>query len=303
MYKGVNIVALSETSLTNMNSGEGGSNTVDIKQYIKNNEKYPYVSGQAMRHYIKSAIRRMSNVASCVPNNEGETCGNVAECELCDLFGFMTTIKGMGAKTRVSPVKVSAAMGLLKMDENSNLDLLTRKKSNEEGKSSGDMVNVELSANIYRYGVSIDAARVGALEEVKNDDILKYTVEIKNVVSDEVKKQRIVKVLEGVRNITDYSKQSRLLTDFTPDFVLISLDNNYTHRLQKAIEMDDNRRIDVKRLTQIVKEMLGSGSKVLFGSISGCVENLDEVIEAMKGLGIESLSVKEAFDKAIELIK
>lgn len=302
MFKGLNIVALSETSLTNMNSGEGGSNTVDIKQYIKNNEKYPYVSGQAMRHYIKSAIRRISDSISCVPDNDGQTCGKIAECEICDLFGFMTTIKGKGAVTRVSPVKVSAAMGLLNMEENSNLDLLTRKKITDEGKSSGDIVNVELTTNIYRYGVSIDSERVGAIEEVKSDDILNHKVQLVNQISVDEKRSRIRKVLEAVRNITDYSKQSRLLTDFTPDFVLISLDKNYTHRLQKAIEIDENKNVNIDRLSQIVKEVLDSGSKVLFGSISGCVNNLEEVKKALINIGIEHMSVKEAFDRAIELI-
>lgn len=302
MYKGINIVALSETSLTNINSGEGGSNTVDIKQYIKNNEKYPYVSGQAMRYYLKSAIRRMSDSKSCIPNNEGETCGRVAECEICDLFGFMSTVKGKGARTRVSPVKVSAAMGLLRMDENSNLDLLTRKKTNDDGKSSGDIVNVELSTNIYRYGISIDVARVGSEEEVKSDDVLKYVVEIKDRVSQDIKKDRIVKTINAVRNITDYSKQSRLLTDFTPDFVLISLDKNYTHRLQKAIEIDESKNINIERLKGIIEELISAESKVLMGSISGCVRNLDEVKEALKGMKVECLSVKEAFDKAIELL-
>lgn len=302
MYKGINIVALSETSLTNMNSGEGGSNTVDIKQYIKNNEKYPYVSGQAMRHYLKSAIRRMSDSISCIPDNDGQTCGKVVECELCDLFGFMTTVKGKGAVTRVSPVKVSAAMGLLKMEENSNLDLLTRKKMSDDGKNSGDIVNVELSTNVYRYGISIDAARVGAMEEVKSDDILNHKVEIADVISSEEKRKRIADVIEAVRNITDYSKQSRLLTDFTPDIVLISLDKNYTHRLQKAIEIDDCKNVNVERFTQIVKEVMESGSKVLFGAISGCVNNLDEIKSALKEMGIEIMSVKEAFDMAAELI-
>lgn len=302
MYKGINIIALSETSLTNMNSGEGGSNTVDIKQYIRNNEKYPYVSGQAMRHYIKSSIRRLSNNESCIPDNEGQTCGKVAECELCDLFGYMTTIKGKGAVTRVSPVKVSAAMGLLKMDENSNLDLLTRKKMNEDGKNSGDIVNVELSANIYRYGISIDVARVGAEEEVKNNDILNHTIDIVNRVDDDVKKERVRKVLDGVRNITDYSKQSRLLTDFTPDFVVISLDNNYTHRLQKAIEIDENRNVDINRLTEIASELLDCGSKVLFGAISGSINNLDSVKSALESIGIKSLSVREAFEQAKQSI-
>ena len=56
--KGVNIVWLSKTDLTNLNAGEGETNYIDIKKFKKEGKEFPYVSGQAMRFYIKEAIRR-----------------------------------------------------------------------------------------------------------------------------------------------------------------------------------------------------------------------------------------------------
>ncbi|RLF41001.1 MAG: type I-B CRISPR-associated protein Cas7/Cst2/DevR, partial [Thermoplasmata archaeon] len=92
--KGIEIVWLSQTDLTNLNAGEGEANFIDIKKYKKNGVEYPYVSGQAMRHYFKEAIRRnLDGEYMCVPNDKGETCGNIKDCVGCDLFGFMTTIK------------------------------------------------------------------------------------------------------------------------------------------------------------------------------------------------------------------
>jgi len=80
--KGIEIVWLSKTDLTNLNSGEGESNFIDIKKFKKNGIEYPYVSGQAMRYYIKEAIRRNldENEFMCVPNDKGETCGNIENC-------------------------------------------------------------------------------------------------------------------------------------------------------------------------------------------------------------------------------
>jgi CRISPR-associated protein Cst2 len=119
--KAINAVWMARTDLTNLNSGIGGSNLVDVKKYKFNGIDYPYVSGQAMRHYWKEAIRRLVTVNDyCVANDKGETCGDIANCVLDDLFGFMTTIKrgedtAGGARTRVSPIKMSPAMGLLSL--------------------------------------------------------------------------------------------------------------------------------------------------------------------------------------------
>jgi len=59
-------VWLSETDLTNLNAGEGESNYIDIKKFKKDSIEYPYVSGQAMRFYLKEAIRRdLKNKSIC----------------------------------------------------------------------------------------------------------------------------------------------------------------------------------------------------------------------------------------------
>jgi CRISPR-associated protein Cst2 len=106
--KAINAVWMARTDLTNLNSGIGGSNLVDVKKYKLHGIDYPYVSGQAMRYYWKEAIRRLITPNDyCVANDKGETCGDIAGCILDDLFGFMTTIKkggdtAGGARTRVS---------------------------------------------------------------------------------------------------------------------------------------------------------------------------------------------------------
>ncbi|RLJ02567.1 MAG: type I-B CRISPR-associated protein Cas7/Cst2/DevR, partial [Candidatus Aenigmatarchaeota archaeon] len=59
--KGIEVIWLSQTDLTNLNAGEGEANFIDVKKYKKNGVEYPYVSGQAMRYYFKEAIRRNLN--------------------------------------------------------------------------------------------------------------------------------------------------------------------------------------------------------------------------------------------------
>ncbi|CDG64478.1 CRISPR-associated regulatory protein, DevR family [Methanobacterium sp. MB1] len=298
--KGINIVWLSETDLTNLNAGEGESNYIDVKKYKKNGIEYPYVSGQAMRFYLREAIRRNLNDEDymCIPDDKGETCGDISKCINCDLFGFMTTIKGKGAITRVSPVKVSPAIGLFSFEENSNVDFLTRRHRVTEGtKMEGDIVNVETGTNIYKDGISIDLLRVGAEEEIDEKD---RTSKIGPKIENKEKIYRVKKVIEAISVISDYSKQARLLTDFTPDLVAISFQNIYSHRLQKLFELNEDGTLNKERFNEILEEVSTYSDKMFFGMISGLLTDEDEkwVRKLFEEKEMAIKTPKEALDDA-----
>lgn len=317
--KGISIVWLSKTDLTNLNAGEGETNYIDIKKFKKEGKEFPYVSGQAMRFYIKEAIRRnlKDGEYMCIPDDKGETCGNIKDCILCDLFGFMSTIKKGtpwpgyenghpgGAERRISPVKVSPAIGMLPFDENAVVDFLTRRKlQRQTGELSGDIVNVEVGTNIYKCGISIDVVRVGGDEVIDNEN---RTIKIEYLILPEEQKNRIKKVLEALRYLTDYSKQARLLTDFTPDVLCIAFQNKYSHRLQKLFEFINEdekvvRKLDVRRMEEILRDVSDYSDKILFGMISGIIENEDEVKEVLQKFGIEVKTPKEVIEEAIKYV-
>lgn len=310
--KGISIVWLSETDLTNLNSGEGESNYIDVKKYKSEGMEFPYVSGQAMRYYIREAIRRnLENKYMCVPNDRGETCGNIAECLNCDLFGFMKPFEGEvrgggGADKRTSPVKVSPAMGLLPFEDNSVIDFLTRRHLTE--KLEGDIVNVEIGTNIYKCGMSIDIRSIGGEEQINQE---KRTVNIEYKIPVDERKSRIIKVLEALRFLTDYSKQSRLLTDFTPDCIGIAFQSVYSHRLQKLFSLTgDNGRIertlDIKRFKEILGDVKEYSDMIIFGTISGMLNNQEELDRAYKevmGSSAVIMEPKDAVRGAIEYVE
>jgi CRISPR-associated protein Cst2 len=296
--KGIELVWLTQTNLTNLNAGEGGTNLVDVKKYAKNGIEYPYVSGQAMRFYLREAVRRSLEDGQfmCTPNDKGENCGDHQKCMNCDLFGYMLPKKGEGAGVRVSPVKVSTAMGLFPLENNSTVDFLTRKKRKEAGeKASGDIVNVELGVNLYKCGISIDVHRVGVVEELdENTKVLHY----RSFIEDNEKKKRVNAVLKGIQYLSDYSKQARLLTDFTPDVVLGAAQKVYSHRLQKAFELNENGDLNIKRFKAIIEDLLDY-SHIYFGILTGALKNEDEVIQETKQLGLEVLKSNEVITRLL----
>lgn len=307
--KCVSLVWLSQTDLTNLNAGEGEANFIDVKKYKRNSREYPYVSGQAMRYYLKEAIRRgLGDEYMCVPNDKGETCADIKKCIGCDLFGFMTTIKKGtkllthpeghpgGAFTRVSPVKVAPAMGLLPFDDNAVVDFLTRRHRMAGGKMEGDIVNVEIGVNLYKCGIAIDVARVGGEEKIDDKE---RTVKIEHFLDEEERKRRISKVLKAVRYLSDYSKQSRLLTDFTPDIILIAFQDVYSHRLQKALNVSSGA-INLERLEAVLSDIREYSPKIIAGVLPGVIEREEEVKEKLEGLGVEVKRTNEAITEALE---
>lgn len=316
--KAIQLVWLSKTGLTNLNSGEGGSNLVDIKKFRYGGQEFPYVSGQAMRFYLKEAIRRhLKPEEACVADEQGETCGRIDKCVLCDLFGFMRTVPRKGAPTRVSPVKVSPAMGLLPLDQTMVTDFLTRRHrgtaAQQEARLRGDIVNVELAVNIYKAGICVDVQRVGREEEPveigeragSEETKPIYGVQLKDHIDDNQRARRLALLLDAIKDFSDYSKQARLLTDFTPDFLLAALQHNYSHRLQKAIELcgDGTAKVNAERLRQIIAEVqedlltVDDGKPALWaGMVDGIVDNAAEVRQVLQEAGVPILTPREAIN-------
>ncbi len=312
--KAIQVVWLSRTGLTNLNSGEGGSNLVDIKKYRFAGQEYPYVSGQAMRFYLKEALRRhLQPEEACVADDQGETCGRIAACVLCDLFGFMTTLPEVGAVTRVSPVKVSPAMGLVPLDGSLTLDFLTRRHrgAREEGEMTGDIVNVELAVNVYKGGICLDVQRVGREEEryVLGETGGRrpkpyFSVRMRDHIAAEERGRRVGLLLDALQDFSDYSKQARLLTDFTPDVVLVSLQHNYSHRLQKALETDSSGNVNLARLEQVLGEVEPdclslNGRRALWaGVLDGSVGNAAALRATLERSGVPIATPRQAIAAA-----
>jgi CRISPR-associated protein Cst2 len=319
--RGIAVTWLSFTDLTNLNSGEGGSNLVDIKKFKYKGAEYPYVSGQAMRAYLKESIRRdlQDKEYMCIPDAKGETCGDVTRCIQCDLFGYMIPKKKRmregkqkaegseeenetagGALTRVSPVKVAPAIGQFPFYDNSTLDFLTRRKPQEKSEEKvGDIVNVELGKNVYKGGIDVDVSRVGRMEEINVND---RSVTFKALLNEEQVASRIRKVLEAIRFMSDYSKQARLLTDFTPDVICISFQRRYSHRLQKLFEFNGYDGPNPNRIRDILSDVKDYSGQIYFGLTSGVILNEERIIDTVQAIGITVERPDEVISSALKSV-
>ena len=303
--KGVAIVWLSKTDLSNLNAGEGGGgNVTELKTY--DNGRKPYASGQSVRHALREAIHRNNpGVFLCVPETP---CTKVGECWLCDLFGFLNPKSGEGFDRRWSPIKVTPALGQVASDVVT--DLLIRMSDKEkEGTQTSDqrIAYVQIMANVYRIGLSLDVANVGKVitpqydGKGKNAEFKGWetTVEIER----QQKIERTIAVLDAIGGIADFAKQARNAASLAPDVFIASTHSRYSHRTLRALELDDAGNVNIEALRVVLQDLKDDGAELFCGFTPGVVENDETLTHLLDECQIEKVNPIRALKNLIEYVR
>ena len=305
-YKNIEISWIFETEISNMNAGEGSSNLKELKTY---NNGLPYISGQSMRHALRQSMKREhENCFKCTPEFP---CGDIKKCWTCDLFGFL--LPSSGSK-RWSPIKASPALGQIR--NNITTDLIFRnvadikcprckkkiyplsaRDSSTKTIKKGSKLKCpfcdkdfeapydirqalaykQLTNNIYKTSLSIDLDNIGVEKVQKISDDKMDGVETITSIESKEKYNRISAILNGIYNLADFANQSREMVNASPDFIIISLQSQYNHRLASVLKIDENGNINIPHFESIIKEILtDNDNKIYMGLISGIITNEKE---------------------------
>lgn len=313
-YKCIEVSWFFETDLSNMNAGEGSSNLKEIKTY---NNGLPYISGQSMRHALRSSMKREhKNEFKCTPEFP---CGDVENCWTCDLFGYLLPSSG---DKRWSPIKASPALGQIRYPITTDLifrmvediecphcnkkiyPLEARKnktdsiekgkplicpKCNEEFDAPYNIRQAlaykQLIKNVYKTSLSIDLDNIGLVEVPKiKDDQLDGVKNIVDIEDDE-RILRVKAILEAIYNLSDFANQSREMVNASPDFVIMGLQKKYNHRLASTIKLDEEGNIDINHFQSVIDDALKiEGTKIFIGFIEGILKNENEFKEFVNQL-------------------
>lgn len=336
IYKSVLVSWLFETELTNMNAGEGSSNLKEIKTY---NNGLPYISGQSMRHALRESIKREHfDEFKCTPEYP---CGNIKNCWACDLFGYLAP----GDSKRWSPIKASPALGQIRnqittdlifrmvediecpkchvkinpfaarpdkskkiIEKDSKLECpACNKEFNAPYKIMQPLAYKQLIKNLYKSSISIDVQNIGR-EFVPqfNDDNKMNGFKILNELEDKERINRLIAIIDGIYNLSDFANQSREMVNSSPDFVIISLQENYNHRLASVFKLDESGNIDCTIMKSVLDDVLVNNAKIYVGYISGIIKNEIEVKETLDSFGDKIIfkdNPREVFNDVIDELK
>lgn len=174
-----------------LNYSEGIGNIAELKKLTRGNgDVYTFASRQALRYDIARLGNEMFNWNLQVVDKDKKTVQfsdkyTIEDSEEMDLFGYMRTIgksddKDGGANVRSAVVRLSNAISLEKYK--SDIEFLSNKGMADRIKEHPNIANLEQHLSYYTYTVTIDLSKVGIDCDIE--------------LSNEVKKNRIIQLLE-----------------------------------------------------------------------------------------------------------
>lgn len=265
----LNIAYITKVNVASLNGGEGSGGNVTVMKKISNanGDEFAYVSGQALRRYLKETLMQLEESISSVDEKGNPTFVDKDKngkeifldlnkkidadilnkiykyvCDL-DLFGYMLPQGGR----RWSPVKVSPLVSLLPYK--GEYDYLTRKqKTEDESKKSGNIVQVEIDTlNFMRGNIMINTAHIG-------NEINEYTYESKAILNNEEKNQRLNILLDAIKAFNGGAKQARNLEDIAPKFIVISKQQTGNPFLLNTLSVDNNDNINIENIKEALED-------------------------------------------------
>ena len=300
----LNIAYITKVNIASLNGGEGSGGNVTVMKKIGNakGDEFAYVSGQALRRYLKETLMQLDETISSVDENGNPTFiddgkflklnekmdNKIREkifksvCDL-DLFGYMLPKGGR----RWSPVKVTPLLSILPYK--GEYDYLTRKqKVEDESKKSGNIVQVEIDTlNFMRGNIMINTAHIG-------NEIDEYTYEIKEILTNDEKTQRLNILLDAIKNFNGGAKQARNLEDISPKFVVIATQKTGNPFLLNALSVDIEGNINIENIKEAIDEQ--KVERLTIGISKGIFANEDKIKSSFDNVTTVGKAIEEYKD-------
>jgi CRISPR-associated protein Cst2 len=209
-------------------SGTEGNVTLLKKVRDVNGSEYVYVSGVAVKYWIKEMLKGMKEIGiecSPVTKVEEEQITSVGDPEKYiddDLFGFLLPQAG---RKRVAPVKTNGLISLFPYTGDINLGV----RYDPKGKDHA-LWDLEITNTVFRGNWLIELDRIGKFENNEIGD--------SKELEPKEKEKRIKAFLDCFFNLFGGAKQSSFLTSTDPRVVcLVFLD-------RKKLVVFDRLRVD-----------------------------------------------------------
>lgn len=256
---------LTHAQLGNHNAGQGSKQLSDLKMYGNR----PYISGQAYRHAIREAVQETAH--ETVNCTSADACGQLENCVLCDLFGYMNTdLEEPIPNKRVSPLRVTPLVG--QYDAEVTTDMILQyapggsRKKDDNADSNGPENKIgyrELTDNVYKGAWMLDCKSIGQRERetFDNDKEVghRYERELETVVED--RNTRIRHLLSGLQNASGLAGQARHMADFMPDAVVATASDTYSQRITNALHIE-NGDLNIPAFESVLNDLTHNDGKV-----------------------------------------
>jgi len=237
-----------KVDVANPNAGWTEGNVTPLKKIeTPDNQQHPYISGQALRRYLRDTLKENKEVdanGNPLYNFSPEEPGPDPRSPILtkgrpdlyiddDLFGFMRAVRG-GTRRRESPLRVSAGFGLFPYTGDRDLGTRSALQVRHDPEQGGAVFETEVTSNVFRTTWLLELDRVGYWLGYENAaEHNQWVAEGTGTVqlaqnqtghwgkrADPERKTRIKAVLKAIKYLEGGGRQARLLIELVPQMLI-----------------------------------------------------------------------------------
>jgi CRISPR-associated protein Cst2 len=310
---------LFKADVTNANAGWTEENVTVLKKIeTPDNQRHPYISGQALRRYLRDSLEDLlvaepDDKIKFSPQKPGPaekspvvTEGDPEKYFDDDVLGFLTAAKGQ-TRRRESPLRVSAAFGLFPYQ--GDRDLGTRSLLGVTGnpEKGGDIFETEVTHNVFRTTWLLELDRVGTWRGFESTATKEKADLLREFTLDFSERKRRAKLLvRSLKYLHGGGRSSRWMMEFVPQFVAYARLTKKVALFLNTLELkreNGNWRLWPAPVTEVVKDYRADIEKLIVGLREGFGQiTKDDVLKELSGaMGdatkVSVKSVGEAIDE------
>lgn len=244
-------------------------NSIKVKSIWKNNIQYPYVSGQALRFWLRETLEKNFNWSMSPVNREKKiafTEANPITYPDDDVFGYMRALKKKdgGTVTRISPFKNSPLISVVGQNLTNDFGVMARQDNRNPVPYEHEFYSAILkgifSIDISSIGVFSEAERLGyrnmypKLIEFAQEKGLKNK-DTQWILDDETRIKRTQDIINALPYLSGGAKNTTHLTDVSPKIVVLAaIDSGNNIFMNIVYEEDKQIKFDIDALDEVIND-------------------------------------------------
>ncbi len=288
--KAIVLGMLFKADVANPNASWTEENVTPLKKIeAPDGSRYPYISGQALRRYLRDTLEDNLEVGvdgnplytfspqelGTDPKSPILTAGRPDQYIDDDLLGFMRATKGK-TRRRESPLRVSAGFGLFPYMGDRDLGTRSALQVTNNPESGGAIFETEITSNIFRSTWLLELDRVGRWRGYEDNSSKDEDLGASKELNIDERRKRVKAVLKALKYFSGGARQTRLLIEFVPQFVIYARMKKKVPIFLNALNVvptDGGYVLNTASLREVVKDYAADIEKLVVGMRDGFLTN------------------------------
>ena len=319
---GLMLIDAPHSALNNAGSdaGDRTDNIVRVKTIRKGLTRYPYVSGQAFRYWLRETLEEKFGWEMSPISREKKiafTEANPIQYPDDDAFGYMRALKKKegGTVTRISPLKNSPLVSVVGQNPTNDFGVMARHDEGDpvpyEHEFYSTILKGIFSIDLTSLGVFCESEKTGyrnmypKLIELAEEKGLTHEDDYW-MLDSETRSKRAQDIINALPYLSGGAKNTSHLTDVTTKILVLAAIDGGNHIFMNIVREENGETIfDIDALDEVINEYSDIlKTDVYIGLRSGFLKDIQDIIieYAKNKENVHVGTIKEMTDKFSEEI-